>query len=231
MANSEQSAARVLVIEDDESIQLGLEMSLKREGHQVGVADDGAAGLDLLRETHWDLVILDIMLPEVNGYEVLGTMKAEKITTPVLVLSARTVEDDKVMGLDLGAVDYVTKPFSVPELMARVRAALRRPQPIADDQWSFGDVAINPTTREVSKASSPIDLTATEFNILSVLARAKGSALSRKQIFEAVWGPDHHGTYRTIDNFIGQLRTKLEDNPSAPAFLVTVRGVGYRLVL
>ncbi len=231
MTQSEPAAARVLVIEDDESIQLGVKMSLEREGYQVGVADDGAEGLDLIREASWDLVILDIMLPRVNGYEVLGVMNTERLTPPVIVLSARIVDDDKIMGLDLGAVDYVTKPFSVPELMARVRVALRRSQPIAEAKWTFGDVVIDPATREAQKSGDPVELTATEFNILSILARAEGGALSRKQIFEAVWGPEHHGTFRTIDNFIGQLRTKLEDNPATPAFLLTVRGVGYRLVL
>jgi len=231
MTKSDQRAARILVIEDDESIQIGVKMSLERQGYEVGVAADGAAGLAMARDGVWDLVILDIMLPKVNGYEVLGSMKTERIGTPVLVLSARTVEDDKVMGLDLGAVDYVTKPFSVPELMARVRAALRRTVTVAETLWSFGNVIVNPATREVHKSGAAVELTATEFNILSVLAKAAGRALSRKQIFESVWGPEHHGTHRTIDNFIGQLRAKLEDNPSAPSFLLTVRGVGYRLCL
>ncbi|MBW2457379.1 MAG: response regulator transcription factor [Deltaproteobacteria bacterium] len=231
MGESEQPAARILVIEDDESIQLGLKMSLEREGYEVGGAADGAVGLAKLRDRDWDLVILDIMLPQVNGYEVLGTMRTERISTPVMVLSARTVEDDKVTGLDLGAVDYVTKPFSVPELMARVRAALRRTAPTPQTRWSFGNVVVNLATREVHKSGNAVELTATEFNILSVLANAEGRALSRKQIFESVWGPDHHGTYRTIDNFVGQLRSKLEDNSSAPSFLLTVRGVGYRLSL
>ncbi len=231
MGKSEQPAARVLVIEDDESIQIGLKMSLERQGYEVGVAADGAVGLDQLRDQDWDLVILDIMLPKVNGYEVLGTMRTERMATPVLVLSARTVEDDKVTGLDLGAVDYVTKPFSVPELMARVRAALRRSPPAPETEWSFGSVVVNLDTRQVHKSGTAVELTATEFNILSVLANAEGRALSRRQIFESVWGPDHHGTHRTIDNFIGQLRAKLEDDPSTPGFLLTVRGVGYRLSL
>jgi DNA-binding response OmpR family regulator len=221
---------QILVVEDDPSIQLGLRMNLKREGYVVEVAEDGATGLDRLRDRTWDLCILDVMLPKVNGYEVLRTMRLEGIDTPVLVLSARTEEYDKIIGLDLGAEDYVTKPFSLPELLARVRAVLRRNGSRQQTSgWQFGDVVLNPVTREVAKGGDLVDLTATEFNVLATLARAQGRPLTRKQIYEAVWGEGHAGTHRTIDNFVAQLRSKLEDNPAAPTLLVTVRGVGYRL--
>ena len=219
-------------MEDDPSIQLGLRMNLERAGYAVTVAEDGATGLDALRTGEFDLLILDVMLPRLNGYELLRSKLHEAIPTPVLVLSARTDAEDKVRGLDLGADDYITKPFSVPELLARVRAALRRannqPGP-PESNWRFGDIVVNPATREVSKGGGPVELTVTEFNVLSTLARTGGEALSRQQIFEAVWGKDHHGTHRTIDNFLAQLRSKLEDNPAQPKFLLTVRGVGYRL--
>lgn len=222
----------ILVVEDDPSIQLGLRMNLKREGYAVEVAEDGATGLDKLRAGNWDLCILDVMLPKLNGYEVLRTMELEGITTPVVVLSARTEEYDTIMGLDLGAEDYITKPFSLPELLARVRAVLRRQgdkKRGKSDAWTFGSVVLNPVTREVEKGGELVDLTATEFNVLATLARAQGRPLTRKQIYEAVWGEGHAGTHRTIDNFVAQLRGKLEDNPAAPTLLVTVRGVGYRL--
>jgi two-component system, OmpR family, alkaline phosphatase synthesis response regulator PhoP len=220
--------ARILVVEDDSSILLGLRMALQAEGYEVGTAEDGERGLDLARAEHWDLVILDIMLPKLNGFEFLGTLRAERLAMPVLVLSARTGEVDKVMGLDLGAVDYMTKPFSLPELLARVRAALRRHDSVPP-RWSFGQVAIDPETHQVRKSGEDVELTATEFKVLAALMRAKGRALSREQIFEEVWGPSHHGTPRTIDNFVAQLRSKLEDDPTCPRHLLTVRGHGYRI--
>jgi two-component system alkaline phosphatase synthesis response regulator PhoP len=219
--------ARVLVIEDDPSIQLGLRMALGNEGYVVATAEDGTTGLELLRTDPWDLVILDVMLPKLNGYEVLRSLRAREIAVPVLMLSARSAEWDKVTGLDLGAEDYITKPFSIPELLARVRAALRRQR--SAPQLVFGDIVVDPQRREVLRGGRPVELTVTEYNVLWALVRARGSALTRQQIFEAVWGVGHHGTHRTIDNFIGQLRAKLEADPSAPSHLVTVRGVGYRL--
>jgi DNA-binding response OmpR family regulator len=230
-------SARILIVEDDESIQLGLRMNLERAGYQVGMASDGEAGLEALRDGSWDVCILDVMMPRLNGYEVLRSLRDLSIDTEVLVLSARDGEQDKVVGLDLGADDYITKPFSVPELLARVRAAVRRRQALSASGTAkvrtqilrFGDVAIDTATREVHRREEPVDLTVTEFNVLEVLARAGGGAMTREQIFEAVWGEGHHGTHRTIDNFMAQLRGKLEDNPAAPTLLLTVRGVGYRL--
>ena len=226
--SEEEARPKILVVEDDASILLGLRMVLEAQGYVVGLAEDGLFGLEKARTEHWDLVILDLMLPKLNGFEFLGTLRAERIATPVLVLSARTGEVDKVMGLDLGAVDYVTKPFSLPELLSRVRATLRR-RDSSPARWSFGDVAIDPETRQVRKSGEEVTLTATEFNVLATLVRAGGRALSREQIFAEVWGPSHHGTPRTIDNFVAQLRTKLEDDPACPRHLLTVRGVGYRL--
>jgi DNA-binding response OmpR family regulator len=226
-----KAGARVLVVEDDPSIVLGLRMNLETEGYEVAVATDGEEALRLARGEPWDLIILDIMLPKVNGYEVVCALRAEHDRTPVLILSARTSEVDKIMGLDLGADDYVTKPFSVGELLARVRAALRRRMTSAEPSLSVGDVQLNPETREVHKAGEPVDLTVTEFDILLALYRARGRVLSRNQIIDAVWGPEHHGTPRTVDNFIAQLRSKLEDDPASPCHLLTVRGVGYRLVV
>lgn len=219
----------ILVVEDDASISLGLRMNLEAEGHRVSVADDGGVGLEKARAQPWDLIILDVMLPRMNGFELLRTLRAEGIETPVLMLSARSAEMDKVMGLELGAEDYVTKPFGLAELLARVRVALRR-RTASPERWSFGDVKIDRATREVTRAGEPVTVTAREFDVLVALIRARGRVLSREQIFEAVWGPNHHGTVRTIDNFLAQLRSKLEEDPANPRHLVTVRGVGYRFI-
>ena len=225
--------ARILVIEDDPSILLGLRMNLTSEGYSVEIAEDGEAGLSKARSSAFDLIILDVMLPRKNGYEVMTELRAQQDKTPVLMLSARTAEVDKIMGLDVGADDYITKPFSVGELLARVRVALRRrarPAETPRPSFRFGDVVADEETREVRKSGELVDLTATEFDVLAALATVRGRILSRRQIMDAVWGDDHHGTERTVDNFVAQLRAKLEDDPAEPRHIVTVRGVGYRLV-
>jgi DNA-binding response OmpR family regulator len=226
--------AHVVLIEDDPSIVVGLRMNLEAEGYRVSVADDGELGLSLARQAGVDLVILDVMLPRVNGFEILRLLRREGRTMPiiVLVLSARSSEIDKVMGLELGAEDYVAKPFGLAELLARVRAALRRVNIVVQKSESirFGATEIDIGTREVRKSGGHVELTATEFDVLLALCEAKGRVLSREQILEKIYGPGHHGTARTIDNFMMQLRNKLEDDPQAPKHLVTVRGVGYRLV-
>jgi two-component system, OmpR family, alkaline phosphatase synthesis response regulator PhoP len=220
------------LVEDDPSIVLGLRMNLEREGYSVELAEDGEQGLTRARTGEFDLVILDIMLPKLNGYEVLDTLRKQRCLTPVLLLSARSSEMDKVMGLDLGADDYIPKPFSVAELLARVRAALRRKLvPTPDESWQMGDVEVDPARHLVRKASVEVDLTAKEFEVLQLLKNAHGRVLSRQAIFDHVWGDSHHGTLRTIDNFVSQLRSKLEADPAVPRHLLTVRGVGYRLDL
>ena len=224
----------ILVIEDDPSITMGLEMNLAAEGYRVLVAHDGEEGLEKAREDGIDLVILDVMLPRLNGFEVLRALRSSGHAIPVLMLSARGAEIDKVMGLELGAEDYVTKPFGVAELMARVRAVLRRDHKGRHEReavFRAGELEIDRATREVTRKGNRIELTATEFDVLLCLIEAKGRVLSREQIQARVWGPDHHGTTRTVDNFLLQLRSKLEENPTEPKHLVTVRGVGYRFVV
>lgn len=233
-------AKRILLVEDDPSIVVGLRMNLEREGYDVELAEDGEEGLSRAQKGGFDLVLLDIMLPRLNGYEVLAALREEGDAPPCLLLSARSGEMDKVMGLDLGAEDYITKPFSVAELLARVRVALRRgeangngatPPPDGGTVFRVGEVVIDPDRRTVHKADKEIELTATEFEILLLLKDAHGRVLSRQSIFDHIWGPAHHGSLRTIDNFISQLRGKLEEDPTAPRYLLTVRGVGYRLSL
>jgi DNA-binding response OmpR family regulator len=240
---------RILVIEDDPSIVLGLRMNLEAEGYQVDIAEDGEAGLALARRAQAHLIILDIMLPKLNGFEVLRKLRSEGVQVPTIVLSARDAELDIVMGLEFGAEDYVTKPFGIAELLARIKAVLRRPalkereeerreeerraappgaEP-ATREIRVGDLEIDPRTRQVTRAGESVALTATEFDILWCLVQAGGRVLGREEIQTHVWGPGHHGTLRTIDNFMMQLRTKLERDPGDPEHLLTVRGVGYRL--
>lgn len=228
---------RLLLVEDDHSIVLGLQMNLEREGYRVEVASDGETGLQMARSGGFDLLLLDVMLPGLNGYEILEALQKDGERPAVIMLSARSGEMDTVLGLDLGADDYVRKPFSVAELLARVRVVLRRREgengrPAAGDAelWKMGArVEVNPDTREVFRDGEQVELTATEFDVLMLLRNAQGRVLSRQAIFDHVWGDHHHGTLRTIDNFISQLRSKLEDDPAKPLHLLTVRGVGYRL--
>ncbi|HEX5658242.1 MAG TPA: response regulator transcription factor [Polyangiales bacterium] len=226
---------RILVIEDDPSISLGLRINLSAEGYDVGLAEDGRSGLDRALAESWHVIILDLMLPKLNGFEVVRHLRSQGNETPVLMLSAKSAEADKVMGLELGAEDYITKPFGIAEVLARIKVALRRGlrprvQQAASPLFTFGDVEVDVDKREVRRAGQPVEMTATEFDVLRALVVSKGSVLTRRQIFEKVWGPNHHGTPRTIDNFVAQLRAKLEPDVDQPAHLVTVRGIGYRLV-
>lgn len=224
---------RILVVEDDESIAMGLEMNLSAEGYTVAIAHNGEDGLGRATSGAFDLVILDVMLPKMNGLEVLRALRGRGDTTPVIMLSARGAEMDKVVGLELGAEDYVTKPFGLAELLARVKAVLRRGSAtptVEVERVVIGDIEVDPTTREVLRGDKAIELTATEFDILFFLISSRNRVLTREQIQTGVWGENHHGTTRTIDNFILQLRQKLERDPQHPRYIVTVRGVGYRFI-
>jgi DNA-binding response OmpR family regulator len=228
---ADNGLGKILVVEDDESITLGLEMNLQAEGYEVSVAVDGEDGLNRALEGEFDLVILDVMLPRKNGFEVVRTLRSRGETVPVIMLSARGEETDKVMGLELGAEDYITKPFGLAELLARVRAVLRRDGIVrkrGEQVMRAGLLEVNPRTREVHKDGELVELTATEFDVLWCLIDAADQALTREEIPGRVWGPDHHVTLRTIDNFVLQLRAKLEIDPTDPKHIVTVRGVGYR---
>jgi DNA-binding response OmpR family regulator len=223
----------VLVVEDDPSIAIGLRINLESEGYVVHVADDGERGLELARSLAPDLIVLDVMLPKRNGLEVLHDLRAEGRTMPIIILSAKVGEMDKVAGLELGAEDYVAKPFSLAELLARVRAALRRghaPSPERERRRGivFGEVEVDVEGRNVKRAGELVEMTAREFDVLICLMTERGKVLSRDDIFRRVWGPKHHGTPRTVDNFIQQLRAKLEADPQEPLHIQTVRGVGYR---
>jgi DNA-binding response OmpR family regulator len=224
------SGKRVLVVEDDPSIAIGLRINLESEGYEVHVAEDGERGLELARSISPDLLVLDVMLPLRNGLEVLNDLREGGYMMPIIMLSARAGEMDKVAALERGAEDYVAKPFSLAELLARVKAALRRGVVNAHERprLTFGEIEVDVDGRTARRSGQPLDLTPTEFDVLLCLVRARGKALSRDEIFRSVWGPNHHGTARTVDNFVQQLRAKVEPDPQSPSFIQTVRGVGYR---
>jgi DNA-binding response OmpR family regulator len=222
---------RILVVEDDESITLGLQMNLEAEGYSVALATDGEEALTRATAEAFDLLIVDVMLPKMNGFELVRSLRSRKAMEPVIMLSARGAEMDKVMGLELGAEDYITKPFGLAELLARVKAVLRRDRIVrqrGEPPMKTGALEVNPQTREVHRGGELVELTATEFDVLWCLIEASNRTLTREEILSGVWGPGHHGTLRTIDNFIQQLRAKLEDDPAEPRHIMTVRGVGYR---
>lgn len=219
----------VLLIEDDPAIVSGLELNLSLEGYQVLTAADGETGYRLACEREPDMIVLDVMLPGMNGLEVLRRLREHSPETPVLILSARVEQADKVLGLQLGADDYIGKPFSLSELLARINAALRRKrlQAAAPALLHVGDVVVDLARRHVSRGGAEIAMTAREFDLLTYFARHPNIALSRERLLDAVWRTDYL-THRTIDNFVGRLRSKIEPDPDNPRHFLTVRGVGYR---
>jgi DNA-binding response OmpR family regulator len=223
------AVASILVVEDNAQLAYGLRNNLEIDGHDVEVAADGCAGLEAARRRDHDLVILDLMLPEIDGYRVLRMLRDEDIDVPVLILSAKGAEAEKVMGFRLGADDYVTKPFGILELLARVSAILRRvrTEP-APDVERFGDVSIAVEHRTVHKAGEEISLTPKEFDLLLALVRRRGGVASRVALMREVWGHRAAIASRTVDTHIAQLRRKLEDEPSEPEYILTVHRAWYR---
>jgi len=221
---------RVLVIEDEPAILRGLADNLRFESYDVLTAGDGESGYELLRTVRPDLVILDLMLPRMSGYDVCRKARADGMGTPILMLTARSEEMDRVAGLDMGADDYLTKPFSLPELLARVRALLRRSQTAAaqPNTLLFDDVAIDFAKYEARRGGSPVEMTRKEFQVLRYLAEHAGRVVSREELLEKVWGFEKMPTTRTVDNHILSLRAKLEIDPGHARRILTVHGVGYK---
>ncbi len=220
----------ILVVEDDVSIRTGLELNLRAEGYKVYSASDVASGRKLALRWTPDLIVLDLMLPDGSGLEVLRELRRQDLEMQVLILSAMGQEADKVRGLQLGADDYMTKPFGLSELLARIDAALRRTrQQKAGAALGFGDVEIHRATREVCREESQIKLTSKEYDLLVYMAERPDRVFSRQHLLQLFWGQSYRGTTRTVDNFICNLRGKLEPDPSSPRHLLTVHGVGYRL--
>jgi DNA-binding response OmpR family regulator len=222
--------AKILIIEDEESVLMALEIDLRMEGYQVSSAKDGLEGLTMAKAHAFDLIILDIMLPEMNGFDVCKQLRQSGDTTPVLMLTARSQEIDKVLGLELGADDYVTKPFSPRELRARVHALLRRGMQSQEEveRYHFGEVDVDFKTFEISKGGQPINLTALEFALLHFLIKNRAQVVSRDVILDNVWGDDVYVYPRTIDTHIARLRKKIEADPENPDYIIGVRGIGYR---
>jgi len=225
--------SRIIVIEDDRAILRGLRDNLEYESYEVLTATDGEQGYRLIQEHHPDLIILDLMIPKMDGYELCRRIRSEGMATPILMLTARSEEVDRVQGLDIGADDYVTKPFSVPELLARIRAILRRVQPSTalPDHLGFDDVFVDFKCFQARKGGQVMKLSRKEFGVLRLLAARIGKVVTRNELLDEVWGHECYPTTRTVDNHIASLRAKLEDDPSKPCHLITVHGVGYKLVL
>jgi len=223
--------ARILVVEDNADLAYGLRNNLEIEGHAVEVAPDGEHGLRSAQES-FDLVLLDLMLPKLDGFRVLRELRAAGIDTPVLILTARGEEADIVRGLRLGADDYVTKPFGILELLARVEALLRRTGSVVGEPArydTFGDVHIDLAARAVRRAEHPVALTPKEFDLLVALLRRDGAVATRIELIREVWGYPASVVTRTVDTHVAELRRKLEENPAEPRFILTVPRVGYRL--
>ncbi|HVR29427.1 MAG TPA: response regulator transcription factor [Thermoanaerobaculia bacterium] len=227
-------SATILVVEDDPSLLAGLALNLRKSGYRIRTAADGAAALASLESERPDLVLLDLMLPGVDGLEILSRIRTTDASLPVVVLTALGSEDEKIRGLDVGANDYVTKPFSVAELLARVRAALRARAAAAHDPphrtLRAGPIELDRDSRRVAVADEPVELTTREFEVLEYLLLRPERVLTREQILAAVWDQTYGGTDRTVDNVISSLRQKLGEHPRRPRHLQTVRSVGYRLV-
>jgi len=223
---------RVLVVEDEAAILQGLRDNLEFEGYEVFTALDGVAGLEQIRKHDPHLIVLDLMLPRLSGYELCRKLRAEGVNTPILMLTARGEEADRVLGLDLGADDYVTKPFSVRELMARVRALLRRTATGSSlpNELEFADVRVDFARYEATRGGRKVDLTRKEFGLLRLLAAKEGAVVTRDELLEKVWGYEAMPTTRTVDNHLAALRAKLERDAADPQHLITVHGVGYKLI-
>jgi two-component system response regulator MtrA len=238
-ATTNGAMTRVLIIEDNQNLAFGLSRSLEAEGFSVAIAEDGPEGLAAARSSAPDLILLDLMLPGIDGYTVLRTLRDEGIGVPVLVLTARGEEADKVFGFRLGADDYVTKPFGLAELLERVKALLRRSsaQRAGDGGGAapggpverFGAVAVHPASRTVTKEGAPVALTPKEFDLLLALLRRNGAVAGRFELLKEVWGHQTEVMTRTVDIHVAELRRKLEDDPSAPKHILTVWKAGYRL--
>jgi len=219
---------KVLVVEDEPGIALGLRNDLTLEGYAVEVAGDGETASQFAREASFDLILLDVMLPKKDGFAVCRDLRRAGVKTPVILLTARAQEAEKVLGLELGADDYVTKPFSPLELCARIKAVLRRTASDVPPVFHFGNVDVDFSRCTAKRAGASVELTALEFKVLSTLIHARGRLLSRDQLITQVWGEGVSITDRVVDNHILNLRRKLEDAPAEPRYLLSVRGLGYR---
>ncbi|GIK59793.1 MAG: response regulator transcription factor [Ignavibacteriota bacterium] len=223
---------KILIIEDDPATLTGISETLKEEHFDVSTVMNGQMGYEKAKDSPFDLIILDLMLPEKNGIEICRDLRNAGINTPVLMLTGKKEEVDKIIGLEIGADDYVTKPFSVRELVARVNAILRRPKEIKTDidEYTFADVHLNFKGQEAKKGSHSIELSALEFKVMKYFVQREGEVIDRNKLLDEVWGYENYPSTRTVDNFILNLRKKIEDTPSDPKHLLTIHGAGYKFV-
>ena len=219
---------RILVVEDEPSIALALDDDLRREGYATEVASDGITAARRALSREFDLILLDVMLPKQDGFEVCRQVRRAGVDTPIILLTAKSQEAEKVLGLELGADDYVTKPYSPRELRARVKAHLRRSAAAETDVVQFGDAELDLVRCELRRAGKVIDLSALEFKLLSAFVRRQGRVLTRAQLLDEVWGAGTNVTDRVVDNQVTNLRKKIEPNPERPRYLIALRGLGYR---
>ena len=220
--------SRILIVEDDADIAMGLSDDLSGEGYDVRVTADGLEAVSIAREHGWDLILLDVMLPRKDGFDVCRELRRAGVRTPVIFVTARVQEAEKILGLELGADDYVTKPFSPRELRARVKAMLRRTAEDSSDRFACGDLHIDFGRAEVSRGGGKVDVTPLELKLLRAFIRARGRVLSRDQLLDAAWSDGVHVTDRAVDAHIVNLRRKIEPDPANPRLVVSVRGLGYR---
>ena len=223
---------KILIVEDEPNMVAGLRDNFEFEGYEVLTAADGIAGLECALQQSPDIILLDVMMPRMSGLEVCKQLKAKRPAIPIIMLTARGQEVDKVVGLELGADDYVTKPFSIRELLARVKAVLRRARSIPDQKarYNFGDVELDLHSCQVSRQGKLLDFSSKEFELLKYFLLHPGQTLSRDQLLEEVWGYEHFPTTRTVDAHIVRLRQKVEPKPEEPRFILTVHGTGYKFV-
>ncbi|MBZ5586649.1 MAG: response regulator transcription factor [Acidobacteriia bacterium] len=220
--------SRILIVEDEPGIALGLEDDLRMEGYEVEVVADGVTASRRAKEAAFDLILLDIMLPGKDGFEVCRELRRFGLRTPILMLTAKALEAEKVLGLELGADDYVTKPFGTRELRARIKALLRRASEPEVERYRFGDVEVDFHRGELLRNGAPVELTPIEFRLLALFIHLRGRVLSRERLLEGAWGPDTYASDRIVDNHIANLRKKIEPDPAQPRYLRNLRGLGYR---
>ena len=230
---AESIKRRILLVEDEESLILTMQDRLTSEGYDVTVATDGEAALDAATRRAFDCVLLDVALPKKNGFDVCRDLRQRGVQTPILMLTARGQVIDRVLGLKLGADDYVTKPFEMAELLARIEALLRRSRTLvasSADAYAFGEVEVDFRRAEVKRDGQPVELSVLELKLLRYLVEHRGSVLTRDELLEKVWGYDATPVTRTVDVHVASLRQKLETNPARPEFIVTVHGMGYKFL-
>jgi DNA-binding response OmpR family regulator len=226
--------ARILIVEDEPSMRMGLKDNLEFEGYETETAEEGDSGLKKIIEKRYDLVLLDVMLPNISGFDICKTVRRKGINTPIILLTAKGEEIDKVLGLELGADDYITKPFSLRELLARIKAVLRRGETSAaadsGNDIGIGRIEVNFSSYTATEDGNPVQMSHKEYEILNYLWKNRNKTISRDDLLSNIWGYDETPTTRTVDNFILKLRQKLEKDPNHPQIIITVHGIGYKLI-